>query len=73
MKTYTINVTQRHINTGVRGHVMTCAIGLAMQDAGAAGVFFPVESLPEVAQQFMRDFDEGRAVRPFVFQMDVYN
>ena len=69
---YHIKVTQRHIDNGKRGDSMRCPIGLALEDAGGAGVMFPLESLPEVAQNFVRDFDAGRYVAPFQFIMEVW-
>lgn len=72
MRTYHINVTWDDIRRGIRGDVARCPTGLAMERAGAAGVYFPIESLPEVAQNFIRDFDAGRAVRPIEFIMDDY-
>ena len=70
---YHIRVTQDHIRRGERGSLMRCPIGLALEDAGGAGVMFPLSSLPEVAQNFVRDFDEGRRVEPFQFIMEVWS
>lgn len=72
MKTYTISVEQHHIDAGVPEDVVRCPIGLALQDAGGAGIYFPYDSLPDVAQRFIRDFDDGKQVKPFTFIMDDY-
>jgi hypothetical protein len=72
MRTYDINVTWDDIRRGKRGDVAMCPTGLAMERAGAAGVYFPIEALPEVAQDFIRDFDNGLPVQPIHFIMDDY-
>ncbi len=80
-----ISVIQHHINTGVRGNCKSDPIAFAMSDAGClrphAGVThlswqdekhnrYSVE-VPRVVYEFMLDFDNGRPVRPFDFDLEV--
>lgn len=73
-----VKVLQRHINRG--GHTCrNCPIALALRTAGAKDPRVGHDSwwtpetriytdLPSGAQQFIRDFDRHRPVRPFTFR-----
>lgn len=75
-----ISVTKQHIDAGIKLDACSCPLALALSDAGfpkpvvdgeqveIAGEFglFP---LPEVAQQFVSDFDHGLPVAPFDFEL----
>ena len=72
MRTYNITVTWEDIQRGVRNSELGCPTALAMERAGAAGVYFPMHSFPLVVQEWIRDFDAGRPVRPIQFVMEDY-
>ena len=80
-----ISVTQQYIDEGQRGSSTRDPIAFAMSDAGClrphAGVThlswqdekhnrYSVE-VPRVVYEFMLDFDNGRPVRPFDFDLEV--
>lgn len=83
--TYTISVTQEHIEKGTRAKCLSCPIALAMRDAG---IVRPVAGLlglsgrvdgktvsapvPDEADRFMVRFDElgPSGVSPFTFTAD---
>lgn len=82
-----ITVTQQHIDKGVRGSCSSDPISLALQDAGfknpwagtdritASGFgpfrrYYSLETPPALLA-FMRDFDTGKEVLPFEFELEV--
>jgi hypothetical protein len=80
----TIAITQKHIEAGLRESFHSCAVALAMSDAGlgAPGVnAFFIEGVsngehlsavtPGEVRQFVDDFDHGRPVSPFSFEVDL--
>ena len=75
-----IQVTQQHINSGLRGSCSGDPISLAMKDAGLQKPWASTDHLawrqefrdyfapvPENVLQFMIDFDNNREVQPFEF------
>ena len=70
---YLIDVIQDDINRGVRGDSRSCPIAHAWNRAthGGLSLFVPSDCMPDVARQFLADFDAGRAVHPFRFEMEV--
>lgn len=76
-----IEVTQEDIDRGVRDQPCACALALATTRAtgrnaavGTTSIFFDLESgisLPLLARNFVRDFDAGRSVRPFSFDLPI--
>jgi hypothetical protein len=78
-----ITVTQQHIDEGQRGSTTRDPISFAMADAGLehphAGVTYlswqskdykrSVE-IPREVYDFMADFDNGRPVQPFTFELE---
>lgn len=77
-----INVTQEDINQGKRSRCFECPIALAMSrvfgfSVGSLGheVFRPSNRdatlglIPPEAMRFMRDFDNGSVVQPFMFEL----
>jgi len=85
MKRVTINVTADHIRRGVCGDMGKCPIALACVDAGleypavdADRIDYEVapglrgHSTPPVAIcHFVENFDDGKHVDPFAFEMAV--
>lgn len=81
-----VNVTQEHIDKGVRYHSDICPIAWALRDAlsvGCCGVVVRASEatwfedgcrhhawLPCTAQQFVVEFDNGQDVSPFSFELD---
>lgn len=79
-----ITVTQQHIDEGQRGSTTRDPIAFAMADAGLehphAGVTYlswwhkgqsKLQVLiPDKVYDFMADFDNGRPVRPFTFELE---
>jgi hypothetical protein len=74
-----ISVTQKHIDEGNVGDCAACPIALALarafetRDVYAGTYSLCVEnkcfSTPEVARNFMGDFDAGGPVSPFSFDL----
>lgn len=74
-----ISVTQDHIDAGLPRSPFSCPIALACQEAGldnpgvdqvfidAVGVH---AAIPPAASCFIGDFDGGRSVQPFEFEID---
>lgn len=69
-------VTQEHIDNGVKGNAMRCAIGLALRPLRAkyAMMTWPGGHLspPQVVLDFIEAFDAGKPVQPFTTQVEVY-
>jgi hypothetical protein len=80
-----IRVTEKHIDAGKPRKCNTCPIALAITDQtkatdvnvgvdnvliSAGGSYAKVE-LPEKAENFIADFDEEKAVKPFSFALDL--
>ena len=85
-KTVTINVTQRDIDKGCRGHGGNCPIALAIFRRLSKGVVsvgwertrfeLPKGLLifsenPKTARQFVEEFDACNPVSPFRFDIDI--
>lgn len=81
----TVNVTQTHIDEGERNSPGLCPIALALDEQHPCGGGwrvsmlgarrrgnYPSLLLPEKASQFVKDFDAGRPVFPFVFDLYDY-
>lgn len=78
----TIEVTQNHIDNGIRGSVTDCAFGLAWREANGSGenvwAGFTKLSLtalkqidtPTVVKEFMSNYDNGRKVEPFSVEIN---
>ena len=78
-----IQVTQQHIDFGLRGSCSSDPLSLAMLDAGLSEpwvspayfrwkkdgktYFHPI---PENVVEFIIDFDNGKEVRPFEFEVE---
>lgn len=87
VRSVTVNVTKRDIDNGECGNGHKCAIALALSRAtrrkyvsvgGATcsllnrdGLVQVAGRLPMVAQLFIADFDSGREVTPFKFQVEL--
>jgi len=77
-----ISVTEEHIKKGVKASYRTCPIALALEDAGFDSPKVSVASywyqdakrlnLPLKVQKFIKDFDNGKKVRPFSFRTKKY-
>jgi hypothetical protein len=80
-----VNVTQKHIDSGVNGAPGFCPIALAIKDlkpeyikdrrlgVGLYFVHIPDRAsipLPKVARDWIRAFDNGRKVKPFAFTLE---
>jgi hypothetical protein len=74
-----ITVTQKHIDEGQRGSSTRDPVCFAMTDAGLkrpyAGVTYlswadGFAKVPEEVYGFMLDFDNGRPVLPFTFDLE---
>lgn len=82
----TIEITQERIDIGVRADCCDCPITLSVRVHVKPNIevwscptdvtffrkdlFVGISPLPEVASQFMRDFDDERPVSPFSFPLD---
>ena len=79
-KTLTINVTQKHINDGVRCECKDCPVALALKDAGATDVIAGFGQMafsfngkeyqtpaPHAVVDFIYHYDNGESVAPFTF------
>lgn len=75
-----VEVSQEDIDNGVPGRPYSCAVALAVRRADGGWVSFVGSSevrlrdhawcsLPEHVQQFIIDFDHGRRVEPFAFDL----
>ncbi len=76
-----ISVTQSHIDKGKQGQCSNCPVALAMNEvmdkvAVAYNYFLigdgPRIALPAIVQTFILDFDCGRHVEPFEFEINYY-
>lgn len=80
-----INVTEQHIKMGQKKRASCCPIALAASEqtnmtaiVSLSDIMFkkdevlygPKTELPEIACQFIFDFDEGQPVQPFSFELD---
>lgn len=76
-----IEVTQKHIDDGIRCDGQRCAVALAIRekvgfDVGFAmglvmcGIDEQTYVLPMIATNNMVAFDNGRKVQPFTFEME---
>jgi hypothetical protein len=81
-----ISVTQEHIDNGVRGNCEKDPIALAMIDAKwmrpwvgpltirtdgfNGGCMRQSFETPEIVWKFLSDFDNGRPVEPFEFEVE---
>jgi hypothetical protein len=78
-----INVTQEHIDKGIRGNTKYCPIARAVKQEGftdvdvdgetvdwadKCGNYFSV-TLPPIAEQFVHDFDDKMEVKPISFTL----
>ena len=73
-----INVTQEHINSGIKSDCMLCPIALAVR------TLFPIVEVddccieigdvqyysPDSVAKFIDDFDNGKLVKPFSFELE---
>ena len=81
-----IRVTKQHIKYGIRGSTSWCPVARACRASGLQGadvgddeLDFMVEAfsrrvrtaLPPEAIQFIADFDDGKSVAPFEFEIEV--
>ena len=76
-----VKVNNDHIQYGVKRNCEKCPIALALQDefpyhaieVGDDGVTIGADyyDLPEIAQDFISDFDDGMSVQPFEFMLDM--
>jgi len=80
-----INVTQSHINNGIRESCHKCAIALALNDALDNKYYLLVEDVIHISglnynswitrkinskiADFIFDFDQGKKVKPFSFNL----
>jgi hypothetical protein len=81
-----VNVTQKHIDIGVPKDCKYCPIAFALRDLGFKHFDVGVISinifesaygdvkrinLPKNVGSFIQDFDAGREVKPFEFELDI--
>lgn len=82
-----LSITQEHINTGKPRESCDCPIALALRPyfpdrlivvhEGGISIFkdeyeyLQITSPPEQARQFIHDFDNGRPVVPFEFELNL--
>ena len=75
-----IKVTQQDIELGMRFSSLRCPVACAIKRAADAAVAVGATSviiydqrlpLPAVAELAIRDFDAGRVILPFEFELDV--
>lgn len=70
-----IRVTSSHIANGKPRSYCECPVALAMMECTGETWFVTpsrvdrVYALPDVARQFIADFDAGRSVGPFEFEL----
>lgn len=73
-----VDVTQEHIDKGMRDSCLSCPIALALKKKGdrlvrvrntVAYVANMPYQLPQEAIAFILDFDHGELVKPFSFEM----
>lgn len=82
--TFTIQVTQKHIQEGKRKSISSCPIALALKRERFEDVMvettycsFWIGNLsygyffPKSAQTFIEKFDAGKKVRPFNFKVKI--
>lgn len=76
---YVVEVTQEHIEKGVRGECGSCPLSLAFSELFNQRVFvgrvsfsfpdvkkpLPHFRLPKIAEEFIDNFDKGKPVQPF--------
>ena len=86
MEKVKIQVTQEHIEHGIPNNCSCCPIALAVQevfprqivevgqfDLTVGGTKRHLEyELPEEASDFVEQFDMGHYVRPFDFELEIY-
>jgi hypothetical protein len=74
-----VQVTQKHIDSGLRGSCSGDPICLAMKDAGLKNIWVSPSQLryngrtteiPEEVLQFMKNFDNEDFVDPFEFDLE---
>ena len=71
-----IHVTQEHIDTGKQESCIECPIALAVYDAIGLCVnvdpqFACSTSKPKTIRRWINRFDDGRAVRPIDFTLEL--
>ena len=80
-----INVTQEHIDNGLKRTCGKCPVALALLSAGAPDPFVGKDMvwidfsdpdcmgivLPKEAHNFIHEFDEGKKVEPFSFTLNI--
>jgi hypothetical protein len=85
MATVTVRVTGTDVRRGLPGDPLRCPVARALRRATARrwaacrttlvvdepGCSDRALTAPDEAEQFMRDYDHGREVRPFAFALDV--
>ncbi len=82
-----VRVTETHIKEGRRCVSFACPITKALNEATALNTWFVGDvyaynnnnnrdmttvTLPRAAQRFVRNFDDGKVVKPFNFVLRVY-
>lgn len=74
-----IKVTRKHIRKGKRGLSFRCPVALALKEKTKvewmvglryANSRVKLFDLPPVAVDFIRDFDDGKRVEPFSFELE---
>lgn len=79
-----ITVTQKHINSGLRGSCTKDPVGLALKDAGLVDIWVSPTQLryrlsngdlvwtpiPENVEAFIRNFDNNRHTEAFEFELE---
>ncbi|AXH46555.1 hypothetical protein SEA_ROBINSPARKLES_110 [Gordonia phage RobinSparkles] len=83
-----VTVTQEHIDKGKPWEICNCPIALALKEKGFANVEVSTlaisvgknnqallnhYSVPSIAKQFIKAFDDGQTVEPFEFETRRYN
>lgn len=75
-----IQVTRLHIQNGRKQNAFFCPIALSLKEMvynpnlvcvglGAISLSGETHSTPEIAKQFIEDFDAGKNVEPFSFDL----
>ena len=74
-----IRVTGVHIKAWKRANTLACPVALALKERGVSGAkvgYYTIRlsnriiALPDKAQAFIENFDEGKKVKPFSFEIN---
>lgn len=75
-----VHVTPKHINQGSKFNCESCPVALALREAtkkwvrvygSQLNVGHIIYKTPDIVISFLTDFDSGRDVKPFSFELEV--